>query len=798
MNKEQLLQKYKNLGFRYYEMEQIELAINNGLSEEDIDIFANPKSDFDYEQMRELRLLLEDNKRAKQKLTDEQINFITNPDLKWYEMKLIRLCYEIDASQNEVEELLNTKFDTYQLEEINKGLEHGLLLEDIKSYATLEYSWDEMREKREYIEDWYQEQERIQEEEMMMEEDYKYMMKEDTTFELTKILHNYNIPQNEIETLLNENFNIDQIREIEKGFKNGLSLENIKIYAKPEYYYEDMEQIRLLLEYNQTAEVKLTDKQINFITNSNLNDYERQIIRLCYEKNIPQDKIEELLNEGFYFDILTEIIEGLNHNLTIDQIKSYAFASINTHEMMLDRLIIEGKLTQDDKFKILNSNLDEYQISQIGIGIEAGLTLDEVKIYAKPEFSWKQMFEIRKLLEYNLTADQKLTEEQIQFIANPDLEDYEMNFIRLCYEKNIHLNDIKELMNKNIDEWQLRQIKTAIKNNLSSDEIKFIATSNLNWYEMALARSCYENNVPQNEIDDLLDLNLDADRLIEIYKGLNNGLTIEEIKIYANYIYNVDQIYEIRLLLEYNLTAEPKLTEEQIQFITNPNLNADEMQLIRVCYENNIPQNKIEELLNKDFDENQIEEIVRGLENGLTIDEVKIYAKSNLYFDQMEQIRLGLEHQLTEEQIKIIANPDLQRYESLLIRICYEYNVPQNEIDDLLSKKFDEWETWEIVAGLKNGLTIDEIKTYASPEYTHNQMERKREQLEQEHEQNKLFEEIVNPETEQTEPIEISDNKSLKEIMDAQPADIEKTTGNGPTTDDGHNKNKPKVNGHEL
>ena len=260
------------------------------------------------------------------------------------------------------------------------------------------------------------------------------------------------------------------------------------------------------------------------------------------------------------------------------------------------------------------------------------------------------------------------------------------------------------------------------------------------------------------------------------------------------------------------------------------------MELVRICYEKNIPQTEINEFLNKGFNKNQIQEITSGLKNKLTIDEIKIFANPNIEYYKMHQIRLGLEHKLTIDEIKLYTKPEynfrhmaqirlsieaklpkeqidfianLKNSNDMhLARVCYENKVPQKEIDDLLSKNFDKMKIYEICTGLENGLTIDQVKTYANPEYDWSKMHYSRERLERTREQNistdklnekteiqnlqeyerSLDDEIKSLEEEQpqTEPIEIDEAQTLDDLIANTPADesIGQNTDNGPSFDD--------------
>lgn len=61
---------------------------------------------------------------------------------------------------------------------------------------------------------------------------------------------------------------------------------------------------------------------------------------------------------------------------------------------------------------------------EIGLGIEKGL---DVNLYAKPKFTYWQMFEIRNVLENNI---------DVTLYLNPNIKWEEMQRIRLELERN--------------------------------------------------------------------------------------------------------------------------------------------------------------------------------------------------------------------------------------------------------------------------------------------------------------------------------------------------------------------------
>ena len=53
-----------------------------------------------------------------------------------------------------------------------------------------------------------------------------------------------------------------------------------------------------------------------------------------------------------------------------------------------------------------SGNFGESEIGQIRWGFRNGLTMEQVKVFAKPEFKWQQMEEIRKDLEDGMSIDE--------------------------------------------------------------------------------------------------------------------------------------------------------------------------------------------------------------------------------------------------------------------------------------------------------------------------------------------------------------------------------------------------------
>lgn len=74
----------------------------------------------------------------------------------------------------------------------------------------------------------------------------------------------------------------------------------------------------------------------------------------------------------------------------------------------------------------------ESKLNKLQMGmIKDGLTIEQVKVYANPEFSWRQMEEIKKGFKNGLTID------QVKFYADYRYDYYQMQTIRERIEKRL-------------------------------------------------------------------------------------------------------------------------------------------------------------------------------------------------------------------------------------------------------------------------------------------------------------------------------------------------------------------------
>ena len=129
----------------------------------------------------------------------------------------------------------------------------------------------------------------------------------------------------------------------------------------------------------------------------------------------------------------------------------------------------------------------------------------------------------------------------------------------------------------------------------------------------------------------------------EIREDFENGLTFEQVKLYAKPEFEYGQIVNIRRGLENGLS------DEQVQFYAKPEWEYWQMEEIRVGFQNGLTFEQVELYAKPEFECLQMDRIRRGLEDGLTFEEV------------MTKINNGFAHGFTKGYL-IRGNFDGEKY----------------------------------------------------------------------------------------------------------------------------------------
>ena len=175
------------------------------------------------------------------------------------------------------------------------------------------------------------------------------------------------------------------------------------------------------------------------------------------------------------------------------------------------------------------------QMRIIRKGLEAGLSMDAVKLYANPEFDAEKMQCISEALN-------NLSLEKVVLIAKPEYSLYLMHLLRVILQC-AHRDQIEadpELIDyciKNFD--KLSYIGLESLNNLyhlpiSYEQLSLILKSELNNQQLGVIKvAILKDNLSSEQLDILINKDFTPEEMMEVLFGFENGLSIEQVRLYA-------------------------------------------------------------------------------------------------------------------------------------------------------------------------------------------------------------------------------------------------------------------------
>ena len=381
-------------------------------------------------------------------------------------------------------------------------------------------------------------------------------------------------------------FSEDQTEEIRKGFENGLSMEQVQLFADPKF------DSRVISSIERCFEAGLSMEQVSFC------------IDTCSKWEKKANKREEVRRPE---EVIDTIRMDIQRGIPLDIIELYAGRSYGLFSIYDDirEDVLKKRFPEEQIRMYANLELNQYQAEQIRDAFEHDkLSTEQVKVFAKPEFDSRQMYHIRRYIR-NLSQDQidilvnpkfdcsqmmeihdgfmhGLTVEQVKAYAKSEFDCAKMKLMRAGAECGVSFGT-------GYDNRQVDQIEKGIRNGLSIEQIQFYA-----------------------------DPNFTADQMYQIREGFKDGLSMEQIQTYANHEFNSIQMNEIkRGFLSFGFTTE------QVQFYADPKFDWTQMREIREGIRKGLPIEQIQIYADPKFDDNQMEEIRKGFESGVTVEQMK-------------------------------------------------------------------------------------------------------------------------------------------------------------------------------
>lgn len=215
-----------------------------------------------------------------------------------------------------------------------------------------------------------------------------------------------------------------------------------------------------------------------------------------------------------------------------------------------------------------------------------------------------------------------------------------------------------------------------------------------------------------------------------IWDGYKGNLSKEQIASYAKLE------FDSSMMRNFVSAYKAGLTEEQILRLINAGFSTRVTAEIIEGYSQGHTEEQIKTYANEEFCYQQIEEIKLGYASGLTVEQVKTYAISKYDWLQMRTIRNSYEKGLTIEQVAKFAK--FENTCETMSAFCRGYidGLTDGQIKSYIAykntKDFVHSQLNQIWEGYKNGLTIEQVDTYANAEFSYKKMQKKRIKLEKE------------------------------------------------------------------
>ena len=406
--------------------------------------------------------------------------------------------------------------------------------------------------------------------------------------QMAQIRANYtlNIPMEQVSLYADRRFNPRQMEEIAKGLtitdKENIS-DYVKLYADPNFTWEQMKALRL------TLKNAISLDEFKIIAKPDFSAEQIKIISKGFFANLPKEAIEFCADPKLHPTVMRQVLDSILCGCEIDRLKSY-----------------------------LSLNCDFYQFREIFIGCREGLTDEQIRLYARPEFTLNQMSEIRN----------------------------------------------------------------AIEDKLSKDQILLFAKPEISWFQMSLCKSCIKNNVPMNKIQLILDPNYDDTQAGMVYEGVMMGFSIEQIQKYTNPKLSIIEMQKIKSNLETEMICKNLQIDDASIF------NEQQWDVLRNCLKNRFTTDQIKICANPELDCDKMNEIRHAIIKGFTKEQLKIMSDPKISLSNMKTIALGFYAGITIEQMDYyLKNPNAKRILSEIFEDIEKYHFTEKDIQPYIERK---------------------------------------------------------------------------------------------------------------
>lgn len=273
-----------------------------------------------------------------------------------------------------------------------------------------------------------------------------------------------------------KDFTEDQMNEIKNGFENGLSEEQVDVYAKPEFNESQMRKIRMGFESGFSME------QVSVYAKPEFDSYQMGVIRNGFENGLSMEQVGVYAKPEFNSNQMEVLKGGLEIGLSIEQVSSYANPKFNEIQMYRIGEGYSAGLSAEQVNVYAKPEFNPDQMKSIEDGFRNKLSMEQVKAYAKPEFDPNQMWEIKNGLD-----EYKLSIEQVGTYAKPEFDFNQMFEIRRGFINGLSMEQVGMYAKPELSANQIYAAMNGLRNGISTDKINDIINSGMSPEEMSNA-----------------------------------------------------------------------------------------------------------------------------------------------------------------------------------------------------------------------------------------------------------------------------------------------------------------------
>lgn len=223
----------------------------------------------------------------------------------------------------------------------------------------------------------------------------------------------------------------------------------------------------------------------------------KQISRL-YENDYPDFLKDMMLRKKLTGAQMTYIIDGYEKGIPESTLKIYANPSIPSWNMRILNIISDYGVSEECIRLCANTKFTLTQMAMLCDIITGNpdFNFEQIKIIANPLLSDDQM----EIIEDGFRCG--LSIEQIKTFAKPEMAIFTMNTYKDCYiagikDVNLYVNIMEMCLNRS-EEYKKELIRAAAKG-FSLTKIKLLAEKNLSTEQLRFIIDSTQTNIPQKE-----------------------------------------------------------------------------------------------------------------------------------------------------------------------------------------------------------------------------------------------------------------------------------------------------------